>query len=122
MENFITKSKYFNENFNTAIFSDPIRIYFAEEHESQALEMYTHLQQRREECESFIRQKGDGQYCYFMIYSSAEDYKKHFASGESAHPVEFGNDFVFALPGPPESEAGLQSFLKQVDQSFSATA
>ena len=41
----LMQSKYFSPAFNSAIFDGPIRIYFAQFHESAALKIYLMLQQ-----------------------------------------------------------------------------
>lgn len=43
---FVTQSKFFSPVFNAAIFDGPIRIYFAQHQEAQALKVYFNLQER----------------------------------------------------------------------------
>ena len=119
MENFITKSKYFNGTFNTAIFSDPIRIYFSQKHESHALEIYFHLQKRKNAWEKYLRQNRGGRYCYIMLYPDATTYSDCFNGEEAFAPGEFGNDYIVGVNGPL-NEGQLNEFLDNLDQQISA--
>jgi hypothetical protein len=105
MDRYITKSKFFSPDFNTAIFSDPIRIYFSSEQESQALELYFKLQQRKEQWENFLRQRGDNNYFYIMLYSDDSQFSGRF-QGESGFyaPGEMGEDFIVGIRGPMTPE------------------
>ena len=76
MDRYITKTKYFSSDFNTAIFSDPIRIYFSNQQESQALELYFRLQSRKNQWEQFLRKRGKDNYCYIMMYADAFQYSQ----------------------------------------------
>jgi|GEM_PF-6075476 len=119
MESFITKSKYFNENFNTAIFSDPIRIYFSQEHESHALEIYSHMQSRKNQWEKFLNKKAGGKYCYIMLYADGRHFNECFQGDESPYaPGSFGDDFVMGVNGPLSSDS-LTQFLKTLDSAVS---
>ncbi len=118
MDRYITKTKYFSSEFNTAIFSDPIRIYFSNEQESQALELYFKLQSRKVQWEQFLRKKGKDNYCYIMLYRDAEEFQSRFENQNLTYaPGEMGEDLIFGIQGPmtPESVA---HFFTDLDQQI----
>ena len=119
MDRYITKSKYFTANFNTAIFSDPIRIYFSNEHESQALELYFLLQQRKNQWEKFLNQRGEGSnYCYIMLYSEPSQYARCFDKETRAFkPADMGSDFVVGINGPMDPTT-VQELLSNLDEQI----
>ncbi|MCJ8277341.1 MAG: hypothetical protein MJK18_10910 [Bdellovibrionales bacterium] len=119
MDRYITKSKYFTPKFNTAIFSDPIRIYFSNKHESQALELYFHLQQRKNQWEKFLNKRGEGNnYCYIMLYPESEQYTECFAEkGEEFSPADMGSDYVIGINGPLD-EQGVDQLLNSLDDQI----
>lgn len=117
MDRFITKSKYFSSKFNTAIFSDPIRIYFSNEQESQALEIYFQLQSRKNQWEKFLRQRGSDNYCYILLYTSSNEYQTRFENEESFSPGEMGEDFVLGISGPMTNDA-LEKFISEMDHKI----
>ena len=121
MDRYITKTKYFSSEFNTAIFSDPIRIYFSNEQESQALELYFKLQSRKNQWEKFLRKRGSNNYCYIMLYSDPSQFRTCF-SDESATvaPGEMGEDFVLGINGPMTPEV-VDQFFARVDQEIGFT-
>ena len=107
MDRYITKTKYFSSEFNTAIFSDPIRIYFSNEQESQALELYFKLQSRKNQWEKFLRKRGNDNYCYIMMYRDQQEFSTRFT--DEANPVfapgDMGEDYVLGINGPLSAEA-----------------
>ncbi len=118
MDRYITKTKYFSSDFNTAIFSDPIRIYFSNEQESQALELYFRLQSRKDQWEQFLRKRGKDNYCYIMMYSNPSQFDTCFEiDGQSFAPGEMGEDFVVGIKGPMTPES-VESFFENMDQTI----
>lgn len=123
MDRYITKSKYFTPNFNTAIFSDPIRIYFSNIHESQALELYFHLQRRKNEWEKFLSSRGEGNnFCYIMIYSESNQYEECFDKEKAEFsPTDMGSDFVVGINGPLNPQS-VDHLLASLDNKIGFTA
>lgn len=118
MDRYITRSKYFSADFNTAIFSDPIRIYFSNDQESQALELYFRLQSRKNQWEQFLRQRGKDNYCYIMLYRNTDQFNTCFdKKGESFAPGELGEDFVVGINGPMTPE-NVDRFFTNMDQTI----
>lgn len=120
MDRYITKTKYFSSEFNTAIFSDPIRIYFSNEQESQALELYFRLQSRKNQWEQFLRKRGKNNYCYIMMYNDPSNFQNCFPQGEESFaPGEMGEDFVLGINGPMTPES-VDHFFSNMDQTIGA--
>jgi hypothetical protein len=122
MDRYITRSKYFSADFNTAIFSDPIRIYFSNDQESQALELYFRLQSRKQQWEKFLRQRGPENYCYIMMYSQPEQYQTCFADNDEGFaPADMGEDFVVGINGPMTAEK-VDRFFSDMDRTIGFVA
>lgn len=118
MDRYITKTKYFSSEFNTAIFSDPIRIYFSNEQESQALELYFKLQSRKNQWEQFLRKRGKNNYCYIMMYSNPDQFRTCFnVEGDVVAPGEMGEDFILGINGPMTPET-VDHFFDRVDKQI----
>lgn len=122
MDRYITKTKYFSPEFNTAIFSDPIRIYFSNEQESQALELYFKLQSRKQHWEKFLRERGTSNYCYIMLYSDAQQFQRSFANEATFFaPGEMGEDYILGIQGPMTPDL-VSQFFENIDQKIGFTA
>ena len=118
IDRYITKTKYFSSDFNTAIFSDPIRIYFSNEQESQALELYFKLQSRKTQWEKFLRQRGKNNYCYIMLYKNEEQFGYSFQdSPKDIVPGEMGEDYVLGIKGPMTPQL-VDQFFDNVDEQI----
>lgn len=117
MDRYITKSKYFSTDFNTAIFSDPIRIYFSNEQEAEALELYFKLQSRKNQWEKFLRTRGPSNYCYILLYRTAEEFGLRFNNTYDYAPGEMGEDFVLGINGPMTPQK-IESFLSSMDDQI----
>lgn len=76
----VTQSKFFSPVFNAAIFDGPIRIYFAQHQESQALKVYFNLQERykdlREKSRYNLQKRGGN--IFIMLYPSIETFEMCF--------------------------------------------
>lgn len=120
MDRYITKTKYFSSDFNTAIFSDPIRIYFSNEQESQALELYFRLQSRKNQWEQYLRKRGKDNYCYIMLYADPSQYDQRFNDETTTFaPGEMGEDFVLGIKGPMTPET-VDQFFADMDRRIGA--
>ncbi len=79
---FVTQSKFFSPVFNAAIFDGPIRIYFAQHQEAQALKIYFTLQERYKDLREnsrYAAQKRGGN-IFIMLYPSIETFDICFTS------------------------------------------
>ena len=72
----LTRTKYYSSHFNTAIFADPLRIYFNNAIESQALEIYYLLSEKDFK---FIQEN-----LFVLLYDSDSIYAKKFQQANSA--------------------------------------
>ena len=119
MDPYITKTKYFSKDFDTAIFSDPIRIYFSHEQEDQALEIYFRLQSRKKAWQHFLDSRGTDNYCYILLYPDHTQYENRFDhSRENFSPREMGENFLLGIKGPMLS-ASVDQLFENMDQTLS---
>lgn len=103
----LMQSRFFNPAFNSAIFDGPIRIYFAQFHESLALKIYFCLQQK------FVDEMARAKELHrqldrnvlVMLYPSQDSFKMSFegADGFIAHD-DLSSDIVIGINGPFEDE------------------
>lgn len=129
---FITQSKYYSPAFNAAIFDGPIRIYFAQYQEAQALKLYFNLQERFSEVRLQARGifKERGRNVFVMLYPTDETFDLSFGTfaGASATPPicstqngptmiceNFGHDVVVGVRGPMDDSA-FNSLCGELDQ------
>lgn len=104
----LMQSKFFNPAFNSAIFDGPIRIYFAQFHESLALKIYFMIQQKlnSEVVRAKEISKATGANILVMVYPSEESFLMSFDSqNQTTHPLaleKWNEDVVVGLRGPLE--------------------
>lgn len=104
---FITQSKYFTPAFNAAIFDGPIRIYFAQFQEAQALKIYFILQERFADLRTQTRGifKDRSRNIFVMMYPSRESFENSFVETNSNRVIVteyLGTDSVIGVCGPVE--------------------
>ena len=115
---YVTQSRFFSPAFNAAIFDGPIRIYFAQYQEAQALKLYFNLQERYGEVRKQARGifKTRGQNIFVMLYPTDETFELSF--GPEPKPTglgaekgrssiindRLGSDYVVGVCGPLEDE------------------
>lgn len=111
------QTQYFHPAFNSAIYDGPIRIYFAQFHESMALKIYFLCQQKLAPLLAEAKEisKQTGATCLLLLYPSLEFFDQTFAhaqSGLSKVAVEnFEQDLLVGLRGPLE-DAELEKLLE----------
>lgn len=88
----LTRSNYYSQFFNTAIFFDPFRIYFNSAFESAALELYYNIQLN-------FKDKGASKACfYILMYPDAGLFEKSFGAGsEEIVIAKEGTDYIVGL-------------------------
>lgn len=102
----LTQSKYFSPVFNAAIFDGPVRIYFSQAHEPQALRLYYQMQQQLLEAQPSLCQnlKSEGRTIFVMMYPNIETFSLCFEDfDEGAHGVAcevLGRNIVLGVRGP----------------------
>jgi hypothetical protein len=103
----LMNSRFFNPAFNSAIFDGPVRIYFAQFHESMALKIYFSLQQKfpLEMAKAKELYRNIGQNVLVMIYPTTESFAMSFDNTQSfIQRDELSGDVVVGLNGPFEDE------------------
>jgi hypothetical protein len=88
----LTRSNYYSQFFNTAIFFDPYRIYFNSSYESAALNLYYYVQKK------FTAKVSTDSNFYILMYSEPNLFEKSFGqTKESVVVVKEGNDFIIGV-------------------------
>ncbi len=128
---YVTQSRFFSPVFNAAIFDGPIRIYFAQFQEAQALKLYFNLQQRfdgvRQQARTVFKERG--QNIFVMMYPNEETFDLSFAgdpkptglgaeAGTQISRSRLGSDYVVGVRGPIEDEE-LEGICREMDQIVS---
>lgn len=121
------QSKYFSPVFNSAIFDGPIRIYFAQPHESLALKIYFLIQQNLKEEVQRLKDltKDSGGNLLILIYPTSELYEQAFetlGSRPSFAGEVWNEDFVVGTRGPLEDTDldPLMVFIQETTQDWSS--
>ncbi|MFP5520278.1 MAG: hypothetical protein ACLGGX_10260 [Bdellovibrionia bacterium] len=114
----LMQSKYFSPAFNSAIFDGPVRIYFAQFHESQALKIYFALQQKLSHEWSRAKEvsRQTGANLLIMIYPTTDSFGLSFDEELAVTGYiqeSWNNELVFGLNGPME-DSNLDKFLTEV--------
>lgn len=102
----VTQSKYFTPAFNAAIFDGPVRIYFAQYQEAEALKIYFLMQEKmnanRGEMKTALKSKSTN--VFIMLYPTGDVFSRSFETESESresrvvgHP--FGRDFVIGVNG-----------------------
>lgn len=103
----LMNSRFFNPAFNSAIFDGPVRIYFAQCHESLALKIYFSLQHKFPEEMATAKElyKKLGSNVLVMIYPTTESFSMSFEDSQSfLQEGELHGDSVVGVNGPFEDE------------------
>jgi hypothetical protein len=103
----LMNSRFFNPAFNSAIFDGPVRIYFAQFHESLALKIYFSLQQRfpQEMNQAKENYKLNSQNVLVMLYPTKDSFSMSFENeNEFIQKDDLLGDYVIGINGPFEDE------------------
>ena len=101
------QSKFFNPAFNSAIFDGPVRIYFAQSHESLALKIYFSLQQNfpAEIARAKDIHRDHGRNLLIMLYPSKDSFQMSFENCEDFLIIDtLDGDELVGINGPFEDE------------------
>ena len=121
---YVTQSRFFTPAFNAAIFDGPIRIYFAQYQEAQALKLYFNLQERfgevRKQARGLFKERGAN--IFVMIYPDEDSFGESFeqagasvnANGSQIMKSKLGTDFIVGVRGPLEDD-DLESLCREMD-------
>ncbi|MEZ0391133.1 MAG: hypothetical protein ACAH59_02885 [Pseudobdellovibrionaceae bacterium] len=117
----LMQSRFFTPAFNSAIFDGPLRIYFAQFHESLALKIYFTLQQRfphelarAKEMHKFLERT-----VLVMVYPTSESFHHSFESEDFLQSEHLSEDTIIGINGPFEDNK-LDEVLAQVLLAFQA--
>lgn len=117
----LMQSKFFNPAFNSAIFDGPLRIYFAQSHESLALKIYFNVQQQ---CvEEMARAKSLHKFLernvLVMIYPNNESFRHSFEGPGLIALDSLLDDTIIGISGPFKDE-DLDQILASIKTAFEA--
>lgn len=97
---FLTQSRFYSPAFNAAIFDGPVRIYFAQYQEVQALKVYFDAQERLKDINSLVRDafRRMGVNIFIMLYPTLEtfqiSFKQEVVNTSQIFVDRIGADFV----------------------------
>ena len=106
----ILQSKYFSPTFNTAIFDGPLRVYFAQAQEPEALKVYFSLQSKVFQGDE-VDELGDkvshirdtlpkNSTLFVMIYPNKESFQQSFDQDCDFAVANMDEDCVIGVQGP----------------------
>lgn len=103
----LTQSRFYSPVFNAAVFDGPIRIYFSQSQESEALRVYFQLQEKLADIYHDAKKivKESGRNVFIMLYPNSETFDLSFSPSqgsiqESIVSETLGDDFVLGVRGP----------------------
>jgi len=97
----VTDSRYFSQEFNTAIIDGPLRIYFSDRQEANALQVYFDIQESLSKGGMRLDTIPlDAASMFLMLYPSEESFKDIFNLEEKMAFGKFGKNLVFGINGP----------------------
>lgn len=128
---YVTQSHFFNPAFNAAIFDGPIRIYFAQYQEAQALKLYFNLQERfsdiRKQARGILKERGSN--IFVMIYPTLEIFDASIGAAADAGASivgteivrsRLGSDYIVGVKGPLE-DGDLENLCREMDSVVTAS-
>ena len=101
----VTNSRFFSAAFNTAIIDGPLRIYFSDQQEADALRIYFDVQETLGaegiRLNSFT--VGTTPF-YLMLYPTKELFSEIFETTETTASELFGRSLLLGVNGPADDE------------------
>lgn len=118
----LMQSKYFSPAFNSAIFDGPLRIYFAQFHESIALKIYFLVQQKLKDEMAQMKEmsKISGSNILVMVYPTDETFAMTFESAVPANKMiceTWNADYVIGVCGALE-DSQLEGLIQEIHQGI----
>ncbi len=119
----LMQTQYFHPAFNSAIYDGPLRLYFAQFHESLALKVYFLAQQKLQKLWNEAKEvsKQTGSTVLVLIYPSNEFFDQTFS--HARHPNsrlaidQFEQDLLLGVRGPLEDDE-LEPFLSVLENEM----
>jgi hypothetical protein len=97
----VTDSRYFSNEFNTAIIDGPLRIYFTDRQEANALQIYFDIQEVLSEGGLKLDSiPMETPHMFLMLYPTIEAFKGVFQNDEPVAFGKFGKNLVMGISGP----------------------
>jgi hypothetical protein len=97
----VTDSRYFTNDFNTDIIDGPLRIYFSDRQEADALQIYFDIQEtlagRGLKLEAIPL---DSPNMFLMLYPTTDSFKDAFEQDEKLAFGKFGRHLVLGINSP----------------------
>ena len=117
---YVTQSRFFSPVFNAAIFDGPIRIYFAQFQEAQALKLYYNLQERFAEVRKNARGlfKERGQNIFVMMYPNEDTFDLSFNEDRDNDPMPTGAGAEAGSVMPAQAGLGVQIVRARLGQDY----
>ena len=99
----LLQSRYFSSVFNTAIFDGPVRVYFSQHQEQEALKLYFRIQKKIQASEK-LQAMESGPTIFVMLYPNGDSFDETFSTGDETVVESLGDDFVIGVKGPFRDE------------------
>lgn len=101
----ILESKYFSPAFNTAIFDGPVKLYFSQHQEADALKVYFNLQTRfksesQPNTNTVFKNVNKEKTIFIMIYPNKESFVQSFDQDQDILVEKFDRDIVLGIQSP----------------------
>lgn len=99
----ILQSRFFSSTFNTAIFDGPLRVYFSQSQEPEALKVYFSLQSKffkEENIGSLKEHLPKNSTLFVMIYPNRECFQQSFDEEGDFAVAKLEHDCVIGVQGP----------------------
>ena len=116
----ILQSRYFSPTFNTAIFDGPLRVYFTQAQEPEALKVYFSLQAKvfQETAAESLRDKlPKNSTLFVMIYPNSDSFQQSFDQQADFAVANLEQDCVIGVQGPI-SDKTCDDILNYVKHNF----
>lgn len=119
----LMQTQYFHPAFNSAIYDGPLRLYFAQFHESLALKIYFMAQQKLQGVWSQAKDvsRKTGSTVLVLIYPSVEFFDQTFAHANRPNQRiavdQFEQDLLLGVRGPFEDDE-LEPFLSLLENEM----
>ena len=120
----ILQSRFFSPTLNTAIFDGPLRVYFTQAQEPEALKVYFSLQSKffvstddSQDQKSLRENMPKDSTLFVMIYPNKESFQQSFDQDSDFAVAKMNQDCVIGVQGPI-SEKTKDEILSYVETNF----
>lgn len=106
----LTQSRFYSAAFNSAVFDGPLRLYFAQFQEEQALRLYFRIRKALEAQGLVLGVgiKGKEKTIFILMYPSHDAFAMCFEEAEDQKQLfvveALADSFIVGIPGPPSTE------------------